>query len=193
MESVNPYDPPLADSQGIAALDLGSVGAVTSRFLLTPQHLIDTLARYRSQHSGRRLWRWLRFIIAFLFTLVAIAGLFVPQYFASAIMVAVAIFMFFPHKIDDYLAARSFRKSPHCNGEQVIRLADDGFRAESEIEQTSLKWSAFSNAVILDDGVLLYRGPKMVYWIPDATLESADGALRMRKLLAAKLPTAKGK
>ncbi len=186
---MNPYDPPLAESHDIGDVDPSSIGTITSRFSFTSQHLVDTLTRFRSQHSGRRLWRWFRFVAAFIFVLVAIVGLFIPQYFASAFMVALAIFAFFPHKIDDYLATRNFRKSPHCNAQQIIHLSNDGFRAESEIEQTNLKWAAFSKAVIFNDGVLLYRGPKMVNWIPDATLDSTDGPIRIRKLLTGKLPT----
>ncbi|WP_186776270.1 YcxB family protein [Rubripirellula reticaptiva] len=189
MENLNPYDPPLSESHDIGDINPSSVDTITSRFSFTSQHLIDTLTRFRSQHSGRRLWRWLRWVAAFIFVLVAIAGLFIPQYFASAFMVALAIFAFFPHKIDDYLATRNFRRSPHCNAQQIIHLSDDGFRAESEIEQTDLKWAAFSKAVIFSDGVLLYRGPKMVNWIPDATLDSTDGPFRIRKLLTEKLPT----
>lgn len=104
-------------------------------------------------------------------------------------MVALTIFMFFPHKIDEYLSTRNFKKSPHYNAEQSIYLSDEGFRTESELEQTNVKWSAFSHAVIFDDGVLLYRGPNTVNWIPDATLDCDDGASRIRRLLAAKLTT----
>ncbi len=127
---------------------------ITSRFVFTPQHLVDTLTRYRLQHRGRWLWRWFRWVAAFIFVLVAFIGLFVPQYIASAFMMALAIILFFLHKIDDYLATRSFRNSPHCDALQVIHLSDDGFRAESEIEQVIPKWTAFSRAVIFNDGVL---------------------------------------
>jgi len=189
MESMNPYDSPRADSQHGTIFDTGSVGTIASRFVFTPEHLVDTLERFRSQHPARQWWRWFRYFAALIFVLVALAGLFVPQHWVSAFMAALAIFMFFPHKIDDYLATRNFRKSPHCNAEQAIYLSDDGFRAESEIEQTTIKWSAFTNAVIFDDGVLLYRGPKLVNWIPDATLGGDDAAPKIRQLLAGKLPT----
>ena len=96
--------------------------------------------------------------------------------------------MFLSHKIDDYIATRSFRKTPYCNTDHAIYLSEDGFRCESDVEHTTLKWLAFSRAVIFSDGVLLYRGGKMVNWIPDASLTSDDGASLIRTLLAAKLP-----
>jgi hypothetical protein len=189
MENVNPYDPPRTESHDSVDVDAGPDGTITARFFFTPQHLINTLTRYRSQHSGRRVWLWFRYVAAVIFLFVAVVGLFIPQYAASAFMVALAIFMFFPHKIDDYLASRSFRKSPQFGAQQILHLSDDGFRAESEIEKTELKWTAFSKAVIFHDGVLLYRGPKMVNWIPDHTLDRDGDALRIRNLLSAKLPT----
>jgi len=121
--------------------------------------------------------------------LVAIAGFFGPQYWASALMVAFTIFMFFPHKIDNFLATRNFKKSPHFNAEQTLFFSEDGFRTESEIENADMKWAAFAKAVIFDDGVLLYRGTDAVNWIPDATPDGDDAAFRLRKLLNTKLPT----
>ncbi|EMI58127.1 YcxB family protein, partial [Rhodopirellula sallentina] len=75
------------------------------------------------------------------------------------------------------------------NAEQKIFLSEDGFRTESEIENTDVKWSAFTKSVIFDDGVLLYRGTNVVNWIPDTTLDGDNGAARLRKLVSAKLPT----
>jgi hypothetical protein len=189
MQALNPYEPPRSESRTDAGTNATSVGTITSRFQFTPEHLIETLDRFRSQRPGRGLWRWFRRFAATIFLLVAIAGLFVPQYWASAFMVAITIFMFFPHKIDDFLATRNFKKSPHCNAEQTLFLSEDGFRTESEIENTDVKWAAFAKALIFDDGVLLYRGTNMVNWIPDKTLDGDDAAFRLRKLLNAKLPT----
>ncbi|GAA5510084.1 hypothetical protein Rcae01_05590 [Novipirellula caenicola] len=188
MEHLNPYDPTVAASETNGSSS-DSIGTITSRFTFTSDHLSDSLARYRSQHKGRRIWRWFRYFAAFLFLIVAIFGLFVPQYFASAFMVALTIFMFFPHKIDDLLARSRFRKSPEYGAQQVVHLSQVGFQAKSEIEETSLKWTAFSKAVIFDDGVLLFRGSNTVNWIADATLECDDDKLRIRDLVSGNVPT----
>jgi hypothetical protein len=189
MQNLNPYEPPRSESRNDAGTNETSIGTITARFCFTSEHLIETLDRFRSQQPGRGVWRWFRHFAATIFLLVAMVGLFVPQYWASAFMVALTIFMYFPHKIDNLLAVRNFKKSPHYNAEQKLFLSEDGFRTESEIENTNVKWAAFAKAVICDDGVLLYRGKNMVIWIPNTTLDGDDAAVRLRKLLDAKLPT----
>ncbi|WP_236621375.1 hypothetical protein, partial [Rhodopirellula sallentina] len=109
---MNPYEPPQSAPPTEAGACINSIGTITSRFHFTPEHLIETLARFRSQGSGRWLWRWFRYFAATVFLFVAIIGWFVPQYWASAFMVVLTIVMFFPHKIDDYLATRNFKRSP---------------------------------------------------------------------------------
>ncbi len=189
MRTLNPYEPLQNDPRTDTGTNITSVGVITSRFRFTPEHLIETLDRFRSQRAGRGLWRWFRRFAAMIFLLVAIVGLLVPQFWASAFMVALTIFMFFPHKIDDFLATRNFKRSPHYNAEQTLFLSENGLRTESEIENADMKWAAFSKAVIFEDGVLLYRGTNMVNWIPDESLDGNDAAFRLRTLLGAKLPT----
>lgn len=189
MENVNPYNPPSPASETSGGESPGCFNAVNASFVFSPEHLVETLTRYRSQHLGRRIWRWVRYFAAFIFLVVAFVGLFIPQYGASAFMLALAVFMFFPHKIDDFLARRNFRKSPHCSTHQTLRFSDEGLRSSSEVHESTLKWSAFSRAVIFNDGVLIFQGPKMVHWIPDTSLERFDDAATLRNLVKSKLTT----
>lgn len=181
---MNPYDPPL---QASITADAGNRDTLTARFVFSSDHLIETLTRYRSQRFGRWIWNWLRYAAAFVFLVVAVAALFVPQYGASVFMLTSAVFMFFPHKIDDFLAKRNFRKSPHHNTQQMIQLSDDGLYSKSEVQESTLKWTAFSRAVIFHDGVLIFQGPKMVHWLPDRVFEHERDAIDLRKLVESKL------
>ncbi len=104
MEHVNPYEPPLESSPIAGDGAPTSVGTITSQFLFTSDYMIEALSRHRSQHAGRRIWRWFRYVVAVLFLYIAILGLSVQQYFGAAFTVAFTVFMFFPHKIDDVLA-----------------------------------------------------------------------------------------
>lgn len=189
MEHVNPYEPPTPASTTKEDAAAGDSGALTARVLFTSEHLIETLTRYRSQHLGRRIWKWFRYAAALVFLIVAVIGFFIPQYGASVFMLALAIFMFFPHKIDDFLAQRNFRKSPHYNTQQMILLSDGGLYSKSEVQESTLKWTAFSRAVIFRDGVLMFQGPKTVHWLPDRAFERERDALDLRKLVESKLPT----
>ena len=190
MENVNPYDPPLT-----APYVSGEIGAVTSTIVLSPDHLVETLNRYRSQHRGRRTWRWARFVLASVFLLVG-GGMLASQSTSTAsdlatagFMIALAVFMFLPHKIDDFFARRSFLKSPHCNIQQTMRFTDECLYSNSEVEDSTVKWTAFSRAVIFNDGVLIFQGPKLLHWIPDSSLQFSGDSAKFRNLVKSKLMT----
>ncbi|WP_197138574.1 YcxB family protein [Crateriforma conspicua] len=189
MENVNPYDPPLPASTDTDGESPHAGNAVTATFVFSPEHLIETLTRYRSQHLGRRIWRWVRYAAALVFLLVTVVGLFIPQYVASIFMLALAVFMFFPHKVDDFLARRNFHKSPHCNTLQTVRFTDEGLHSSSENQDSTLKWTAFSRAVVFNDGVLIFQGPKMVHWFPDNILDRKGDAESLRNLVESNLTT----
>lgn len=70
-----------------------------------------------------------------------------------------------------------------------MELSEEGIRAESEVETSQLRWNAFTQAVIFDDGVLMFQGPKMVNWIPDRALDDEADARVLRDLVTSRLPT----
>ncbi|TWT66107.1 YcxB family protein [Allorhodopirellula solitaria] len=189
MSPANPYEPPTPVSRPDDDAAIGSADTITATYLFTADHLLETLSRYRSQHLGRRIWTWFRFAIAIMLLAAALVGLFVPQYIASAVMFAMAVFMFFPHKIDNFFARRNFRRSPYCNTEHTMRFSDQGLESSSDVQESTLKWGAFSQAVIFPDGILIFQGPKMVHWIPDDSLQRSSDAERLRELVTSKLPT----
>lgn len=196
MENVNPYNPPLPASDASENAVSDVIGAVTTTVVLTPEHYVEALKRCRSQHFGRRIWRWVRYAVALVFLLVALGGLAAPQSHMSAsklglagFMLALAFFMFFPHKIDDFFARRSFLKSPHCNIRQTMRFTDHGLYSSSEVQEGTLKWTAFSRAVIFKDGILIFQGPKLAHWIPDSGLEDSADSAKLRSLVKSKLET----
>lgn len=186
---MNPYDPPSSTSPLAADAETGDIDRITATFLFSPEYLVVTLKRYREQHFGFRIWKWVRCMVAFLLVMFAVAGLFIPQYGVSAFMLVCAALMLFPRTIDDFLARRNFRKSPHCNIQQTIQISDAGLQSRSELQESTLKWTAFSRAVIFDDGVLIFQGKKMVNWIPDSALQENGDAAKLRKLVESKLPT----
>ena len=46
-----------------------------------------------------------------------------------------------------------------------------------------------ASAVVFDDGVLIFQGPKMVNWVPDAALDRDEDGAAIRTLVESKLPT----
>lgn len=49
MENVNPYDPPMPSSSEADPETSYTGNGITATFLFSPDHLIETFARYRSQ------------------------------------------------------------------------------------------------------------------------------------------------
>ena len=191
MKKMNPYDPPLQASLLVDDDATGGVDMITAKYLLSPEHVVETLRRLRSQQFfGCGIGQWFRYAAGLMFLIVSLTGLFYPKLGASAFLLLPAIYMFFWYKIVHFHARRIFRKSPHCNTQQTIELSDEGIHSISEVQDSTVKWAAYSRAVIFNDGVLLFlQRPKMAYWIPDDTLERHGDAVNLRKLVGSKLPT----
>ena len=185
---MNPYDPPL--SALLLADDdaTGGVDTITAKYLLSPEHVVETLRRRRSLTW---LGQWFRYAAALMFLFFCLTNLFLSfwHYFVSAIILVPVVQLFFWYKIVDFLTRRNFRKSPHCNTQQTIQLSDEGLHSISEVQDSTVKWTAYSRAVIFNDGILLFQSSMMIHWIPDDTLERRSDALNLRKLVGSKLPT----
>ncbi|MEO1614513.1 MAG: YcxB family protein [Planctomycetota bacterium] len=186
---MNPYDPPAAGGDHANPIDTRDLGTVVCRFPFTPEFLLESLDVYRSQRPGVAFRSWLKWgVLVFLFLSLFVLLLIGDPLEAMVLVLPISTLLLF-RRLEEFFVVRNFRKSPHCGQASVLAFSDEGFRAESEIEQSSCTWSAFSEARVLDGGVLLYRGPKMVNWVPDRTHESSDGPARLRELVAAKIPS----
>ena len=191
MNEINPFEPPATAATGepFENFDACSLGTINSQFVLTRQHVVVTLKKYRSTKMLTKAGRWLRYCASLMMILVAIPLLFSGKFVIATIAGLIAVFFIYAHKVDDFLAVRKFRNATLLNKEQFVSLSNDGFAVETEFGNSNTKWIAFSKAVILHDGVLLFRGNNMVNWIPDSSLQTTDGPARIRQLLRAKLPT----
>lgn len=187
---VNPYDPTPAKRQVGEQPTLDAPGNIVCRLVFTPDHMIETLSRYRSQYLGRQVGVAIRYTCASILMAAALfAFLYLQNYRAGALMLAFACFLFVSHMIDNFLARRRLHKSPHCNSHATIMISESGLRFDSDIEESNLKWTAFSRAVVFGDGVLLFQGPAMLHWIPDRFLDREDDKKTVRALAKANLPT----
>lgn len=188
MESGNPYQPPDDHSVESRPAPAYVDQTVKGKFNFTDDHLVESLRRLRSQSRWRKFWWWFRFLPLSLFVPIFVILLLSLHIIFAVVMLVFSLLCLFPHGIDEFRARRQLRKSPQFNAKFEYELSDAGFRAESEFEKVDFSWSLFSLAVIFPDGVLLYRGTKVIHWIPDASLESTSDIPRIRELVAAKLP-----
>lgn len=65
-----------------------------------------------------------------------------------------------------------FRKSPFHNQQLDTELSDTGLIAISINSESRLTWTAMTKVRLFRDGLLIFHGPELFRWLPDAALVS---------------------
>ncbi len=160
---------------------------ITATIRYSSDHLIEALSRYRSQHTLRKVFGWIRGLIGLAFLVLALLDLLSPPYKLFAILLPLAILLFVPHKIDNFLMRRRLRASPH-NGELLtITISSSGLKAVSELQDVHFSWKALTAAVDFPDGILIFHGKQMFHWIPYNSLRDSDDQRILLPFVRAKI------
>jgi hypothetical protein len=173
---MNPYAAPNSQSAFTSA-ELQQ-RTIQARFVFDGDYLVETLARFRSQHTFRRIWVWVRLPIGLLFAILGGAALglqlsfWTPWFFAALGLITLST-----HRIDNFISRRRIKRSPHYLEELNITMSHEGYHVHSRLQDIRLGWAAFSHAVPFPDGVLLFQGRQMCRWLPfRALLHEGDAA-----------------
>ncbi|WP_367872786.1 hypothetical protein [Luteolibacter sp. Populi] len=131
------------------------------------------LEMYRKYHGTRKLARFetpVRWIASVM--LVVLAGLlwFLESYLVAVVMVIVLVLFLSARRIDRWLLKRRLRKSPHLNDELRICLSEEGFSTRGSKSSGELQWAVFTEARLLEDGILLFEGPQVFRFLPFHTI-----------------------
>jgi hypothetical protein len=138
------------------------------RFTFSEEFLLTANLRYR-----RQLW-WQRPFYGFKWLLVLILiglGVICAVFGTVSLFIpfgAIAGGLFLGWPLDSWLLRRGFRKSPFHNDEITITLTDDGVHAVGKSSETRVGWASFTKARRFKDGLLLFQGPQLFNWLPDA-------------------------
>lgn len=186
MSDHNPYQAPPEDASSTTSPPPGPDAEIVSRFDFTPEHLLTTLAQYRK--AGRRLWSRVRITLGAMGLLAALVYLRIDEPLPAVMMLVCGVVLLLTQRLNNYFVIRAFRASPHFQTPQTLRFTADKVRTESPIEETTVQWTAFTEAVFFENGVLLYRGRHIINWVPDDSLTTGSPAL-LRSLVASKLPS----
>jgi YcxB-like protein len=152
-------------------------------FKFTPDYLIEGLRRYRRQHRARWLIRACKVICGLLSALLAGLAFSRGPWPLGMFFVALCVVLFLAPRIDDWVARRSFRKSPYQNDDFVIELTESGVQTRSQKQDAKLQWPAFTRVVHFRDGFLLFQGPRFFNWIPARALAEASQVAELEALL----------
>jgi hypothetical protein len=139
------------------------------RFRFTEEHLLTSLERFQQQLPGIRLfhkYRWLLLAIAVFVLLVATLKR--PKLLSIALCVSPVLLVLWLRLLNSWSTRRRFRQSPSYNDDIVICLSETGMRTRSNLGETCINWKAFTKARQFPDGFLLFQGPSVFNWFPNA-------------------------
>ena len=158
------------------------------RFRFSEEHLLTSFLRYRQQLWWRKWFLGLKWVLAIPFA--AVLGLAV---YSGAKLLATVLGGLFGMvlggltlgwRIDALLLRRRFRRSPYYNDDITYFLSEEGSRVLGRDSEVRIGWSSFTRARRYPDGLLLFQGPGMFNWLPDAaalepaTVKEVDRLLR---------------
>ena len=145
------------------------------RFVFDEAFLTQAVRRHRQLQRIRRGFSWFIAIFSIILGILVILLLLQKQWGHGAFYLAVIVFTYGYLWSNAWRLKRWLRKSPHLNDSLVITLTSDGVRIVGSKIDSTLKWSAFTQARVFCDGVLLYQGPGVFNWLPEVAL--SDGTL----------------
>lgn len=146
---------------------------VEYRFKLNENYLIESIMRWRKQHTTRSVFIAIKAIASFLLTVFAILFFCFNHYILGVVFIALVGFMYKGHLVDLWLAKRSLRKSPYFNDDMVITISPESYHEKSNKVESTLAWSAFTKVRRFNDGVLLFQGA-LVHWLPSSAITSGS-------------------
>ena len=82
--------------------------------------------------------------------------------------------LLFSDRVDKWLGRRRLRGLPSLNDPCRYELSESGVDVSEPVARAQLAWTAYTAARRLPDGWLLFRGPHLYTWLPDAALVAGN-------------------
>lgn len=149
----------------------------------------EAFKRYRASKRFRHLFSLVKVVGFLFFVFAAWVTISQNEYIYALITVLAALVILFSRQIDYFVLMRNLRKSPHLNEELLCRFDEDGLQIHSDKIDMRATWDIFTEAKRMDDGFLLFQGPKLFNWLPDGALVDRGDLKDMRLLLRKKIST----
>ena len=120
---------------------------------------------------------WVLFALAFFLILICyLAGSNRTLVFVPVLLGLLVIYLLL-HRFGSDVTARIFERVGRRDGilkEQVMTVADDCFRAESERGKTEVRWSAVPRIHRDDDRLFVYSTRRLAFIIPERAFSTRD-------------------
>ena len=156
------------------------------QFDLTANFFIEAWHRFRTVRGHLRrmlIIKWLLapplallvlLCVALPFTTVPVRA--VSSGIGAAGAGAFLMLLLFSHRVDDWLGRRRLRGLPSLNEPCRCELSESGVDVSEPMARAQLAWTAYTAARRLPDGWMLFRGPHLYAWLPDAALVAGNAA-----------------
>jgi hypothetical protein len=136
--------------------------------------LVGSFRRHRALQPSRMAFNVVKVCAAVLLAVACLSSAaqgWVGMALLWASLIAVLVMS---HRIDYWLMCRRFRHSPY-RGETVrMAVEPEGVHSVAGTHDARFQWSAYTRAIGLADGIMLYQGPSVFQWLPDAALVSGN-------------------
>jgi hypothetical protein len=147
---------------------------LSAEFIYSEDFLNEALLHHGKTKTSRKVFSATK-VVCLVLLLGLSALMFVDSKFiGGAIFIGFSALLIFSRSIDGYFVTRRFRKSPYWNSRIKMLLDESGVSTVSELGTTSLRWNAFTAAIGLKEGFLLYQGPGVFNWLPTRFFTQPD-------------------
>ena len=137
-------------------------------------YVVETWKRHFMCSKTRTPVLMLKIALGLMLFLLIIFSLSLPDYLMTCLMTVLLILLIFGKTIDYWRMKKSVKKHPLLLKTHNLQLSEAGIASNHETGQGNTTWQAFEKAIRLDDGFLLYQGPKVFFWLPDIALTSGN-------------------
>ncbi len=155
------------------------------RIRFSDEHIIQAVLRSRQQNRVRGLIFRFRFLLAILALALMALCVAAGEPWMSAIMGAALGALLVGWPIDKAVIRLRFRKSPFRNEDLAMTCSEEGVRAVGANQDSRVSWATYTRARVFEDGVLLFQGPHLYTWMPDAAVADASSPANLRQLARA--------
>jgi len=138
------------------------------KFTFSEDHLITSVLRYRQQLWWKRPFVGLKWLLATVFGALLAVVVWKGYGGLGGIVGGILGLLFLGWPIDKWVMRKRFRKSPFHNDEIDISFSDNGAHVMGRSSETKIAWTAFTKARRFNDGLMLFQGPAIFNWLPDA-------------------------
>jgi len=161
---------------------------VSYRFQADEAFYVTSHERYLRQ---RLFFRCVQVVIKFGFValvLVAIATAYQQAWLLMFASMTFVIAILFQHRIDRFIVKWKIRKSPYLNMDCLWEFSDSEINTSGTIITSKIAWEYFTHAVRFADGILLFSGHGMFFWLPNSALVEGSTPEQAESLIREHVP-----